>query len=393
MNDITNKLKWYSITPIDVLLFRESKPFSPGDGSWAKGLFPPMPITVFHALRSLLPYRSQPIEKNRDLNFLGVFLIDADDTVWVPTPKDLILELTEIGADRKKAGQTWESTECLQPTASDNSAWEDLLSSQSNGKAMVPPPKFPIDKLGIPLPWIKATALENYLQGKLPQKDENVFHADPWGIQILPHTQMKENQRQVKDENGYFTEVAIRLRHGWKLLVGFTSPETFPIQSVIRLGGEGHHAIVNLASENITHQMQKLLNYQKPNESSTTAYLLTPGLADVGTNLIDRGKTTPRYAAIPTEWETELQGCATDRAILWGGISKMSRRRSGEDIVQEREFTMLPQRAFVPPGSVYRFNARGDRPLTRLLPNAENHSALQTFNSLNYGLLLWGTHS
>ena len=95
MNDITNKLKWYSITPIDVLLFRESKPFSPGDGSWAKGLFPPMPITVFHALRSLLPYRSQPTEKNRDLNFLGVFLMDADDTVWVPTPKDLILELTE----------------------------------------------------------------------------------------------------------------------------------------------------------------------------------------------------------------------------------------------------------------------------------------------------------
>ena len=386
MNNQTNDLKWYSITPIDVLLFRESKPFSPGDGSWAKGLFPPMPITVFHALRSLLPHRSERNDKTRDLDFLGVFLMDADDTVWVPTPKDLILELEEVGSDRKKSGQDWASANYLQPAEIDNAAWEDILSSQSSGKAMVPPANFPLDKLGMPLPWMKLTALENYLKGHLPKKEENAFHADPWGIQILPHTQMKENQRQVKDENGYFTEVAIRLQYGWKLLVGFNAPESFPAQSVIRLGGEGHHAIVNPVSDTTTQQMEQLLNYQKPNAHTTTAYLLTPGLADVG-------KTTPRYSAIPTNWEPDLQGCATDRAILWGGISKMARRRSGELIPQEREFTMLPQRAFVPPGSVYRFTAKGDRPLTRLLPNVENHSALHTFDRLNYGLLLWGTHS
>lgn len=33
-------LYWYVIEPLNVLLFRESKPFSPGAGSWAKGLFP-----------------------------------------------------------------------------------------------------------------------------------------------------------------------------------------------------------------------------------------------------------------------------------------------------------------------------------------------------------------
>ncbi|NJO86033.1 MAG: hypothetical protein HC818_05105 [Synechococcaceae cyanobacterium RM1_1_27] len=49
-------LHWYALDPIDVLLFRESKPFSPGEGSWAKGLFPPMPTTIFQALRSALPY-------------------------------------------------------------------------------------------------------------------------------------------------------------------------------------------------------------------------------------------------------------------------------------------------------------------------------------------------
>ena len=44
-----DNLQWYTIDPIDLLLMREAKPFSPGDGSWAKGQFPPLPITVFQA--------------------------------------------------------------------------------------------------------------------------------------------------------------------------------------------------------------------------------------------------------------------------------------------------------------------------------------------------------
>jgi hypothetical protein len=65
-------MTWYRITPLDVLLFRDSRPFSPADGSWARGLFPPMPMTVFHGLRSLLRQRTTKGERtNRDLDFLG----------------------------------------------------------------------------------------------------------------------------------------------------------------------------------------------------------------------------------------------------------------------------------------------------------------------------------
>jgi len=81
------QLYWYALEPMDVLLFRESKPFSPGEGSWAKGLFPPMPTTIFQALRSALPYTS---DKARNLKFLGPFLLDEQDTLWLPAPKDLL---------------------------------------------------------------------------------------------------------------------------------------------------------------------------------------------------------------------------------------------------------------------------------------------------------------
>lgn len=38
-------MQWYVIEPLDILLFREAKPFSPGEGAWAKSIFPPVPTT------------------------------------------------------------------------------------------------------------------------------------------------------------------------------------------------------------------------------------------------------------------------------------------------------------------------------------------------------------
>jgi CRISPR-associated protein Cmr3 len=83
-----DKIRWYAIEPLDVLLFREAKPFVPGEGSWAKGQFPPMPVTVFQTLRSILDFYGS--DKKRDLEFIGPFLLDADDVLWLPTPKDIL---------------------------------------------------------------------------------------------------------------------------------------------------------------------------------------------------------------------------------------------------------------------------------------------------------------
>ena len=99
--------KWYQLTPLDVLLFRESKPFTPGEASWAKGFFPPPPSTVFQALRTALAV-SDPNESKiskRDLNFLGPFLMDSSQTLWFPTPKDLLAVGTkgEKEAEEEKA--------------------------------------------------------------------------------------------------------------------------------------------------------------------------------------------------------------------------------------------------------------------------------------------------
>ncbi len=111
-------MEWYSLTPIDVLMFREAKPFSPGEGSWAKGLFPPLPVTVFQAVRSAIAHYTR---KRRDLDFIGPFLLQDETTLWLPAPKDLVCLFPESRSEspselhnRKQSSNRWEKLVRLQ---------------------------------------------------------------------------------------------------------------------------------------------------------------------------------------------------------------------------------------------------------------------------------------
>lgn len=374
-------MKWYTITPIDVLLFREAKPFSPGEGAWAKGLFPPMPITLFQAIRSTIHYD----QKQRDLEFLGTFLLDPDNTLWLPTPKDLIAISNQPEArsqlHSKKATAQWNRLVRLQPLQDSASSWQWVCFDQAQPAPMVMPELEKSDRvLGKPHPWIKAEALIRYLQGDSHFKPEE-FHEDPWHTQILPHTQMQERTRQVREADGYFTEVAIRLKSGWRFVAAL-SLETIPEQ-VVRLGGEGHRAIVAplKAESPLSDHLNALLHPASPTDA-TTAYLLTPGLAQAEAD-------KPLYGTLPHDWKPFLKGCVSDRALLWGGVSRIQRRKAGNSSEPDWEFSLLPQRAFVPPGSVYVFDPETPNSVSSLLPAGEKRW-LETFQKLNYGKLLWG---
>ena len=125
------KMHWYSLTPVDVLLFRESKPFSPGEGSWAKGLFPPLPVTVFQAMRSALPlYATKAQRDKRDLFFMGPFLrqhsaSSTEGTLWLPSPKDLLC-IFDDEHDRKRSGGPWKEIVRSQPIDTTDDAWSTL---------------------------------------------------------------------------------------------------------------------------------------------------------------------------------------------------------------------------------------------------------------------------
>ncbi|MBO1346045.1 MAG: hypothetical protein EBE86_000955 [Hormoscilla sp. GUM202] len=387
---------WYAIEPLDVLLFRDAKPFSPGDGSWAKGLFPPLPITVFQALRSALNFYGEGQKnKKRDLEFVGPFLLDSGENLWLPTPKDLLAikkrQPTETETEQQDNSDDytddWHRTLRLQPAPRSEGIWQHLCFDRES----LPPMIAPFDKLSNneiifrPHPWIKANALCQYLRGENPNNPSD-FHDDPWGKQILPHIHMKSGERQVKDEEGYFTEVAIRLKPGWRLVAGISTTLNSP--NVVRLGGEGHRVMISRLDEGsrFSRQWQKLEKHKNQQTSSKFAYLLTPGLG-----LIEENGQALRSGVYPSSWRKILAGCVSDRALLWGGVSQIRRKLSvgGQETV-DPEFALLPQRAFVPPGTVYLFKSIPESDAC-LLPNqSQGKFWLETFRKLHYGMLLWG---
>jgi len=410
---------WYAIEPLDVLLFREAKPFSPGEGAWAKGQFPPMPITVFQALRSIESfYGNEEKDKRRDLTFTGPFLMDNKNQLWLPTPKDLCC--IRLVGDRsnpeysKDRVEDWDKLVRIVPAQQDreDSDWRHISFDNRELPPMVPPRlpegnyskrqkpwisqivaralamqnQLPEFICGSPQPWMKAQALCQYLLGENSTSPDD-FCSDPWSVQVLPHIHMETGVRQVKDSDGYFTEVAIRLKPGWKLVAGI-SKEIAETQ-VVRLGGEGHRALVSPLKDLFQLKnghwpdWEALKEFLTPKTETSTAYLLTPGLARAEAD-------APVYGAYPHEWRDRLAGCATSRPLLWGGVSSIKRRTPNSQEESELEFALLPQRAFVPPGTVYAF--KESPPSESLLLPPTGDRWLETFRMLNYGMLLWGKH-
>lgn len=408
---------WYSIEPLDVLLFREAKPFSPGDGSWAKGQFPPSPSTVFQALRSTLPEVTKKEDKQRNLQFLGCFLLDSNDNLYLPTPKDLIAiginpdndndeDENEPEDDLDNQEDTWHRTDRLIPipkhseddsnlseeeskkVEKEKQKWEHLCFDSTALSPMVAPELKKGEFICRPQSWIKWNALKTYLEGNNPNNPDD-FIADPWDVQILPHTQMETGSRKVLEADGYFTEVAIRLKPQWRLVAGLSVPID---STVVRLGGESHRVLVTPLTnfsqgQELEIYIQQGENLLKKSNSPTEsdngfqpkfAYLLTPGLAEVEPSL---------YSVYPIAWHNFLRGCVSDRPLLYGGVSTIKRQLSISGKKGDEEFALLPQRAYVPAGTVYLFK---DKPPNseQLLPTSGG-SWLKTLQQLNYGKLLW----
>ena len=69
---------WYTLTPLDVLLLRDAKPFSPGARAWAGSVFPPNGHAIAGALRGLLGQKA-------DFQLTGPFLCH-NQRLYFPRP-------------------------------------------------------------------------------------------------------------------------------------------------------------------------------------------------------------------------------------------------------------------------------------------------------------------
>ena len=86
------------IDPFDPLFFRDGKPFSMGEDTWANCIFPPSPSVIYGALRTVyfsnhiveLDHATTEQDVTKNLVIKGIYLLDNSNTILLPLPLDFV---------------------------------------------------------------------------------------------------------------------------------------------------------------------------------------------------------------------------------------------------------------------------------------------------------------
>lgn len=367
-------MHWYTLTPIDVLLFRDAKPFTPGERAWAGSVFPPNGHAIAGAMSSL-------VNRRRDIKFVlkGPFLCYRK-TLYFPRP------LNYAGKTRLVPSKWLPKEHPCQQIIWEQHHPAPLILEQSFD--------FTSDQDSEPeyrryLP--QDTVLKLLTGQRIEDKDwqcQEGEEPNPWTIETRPHNAIQEGTRQVKDTDGYFVENAIRLHSGWSLAVGIDGIEP-EINSLItlRLGGEGHRVILEACAELKSQWdlIQELSDHNFKQGGKSLAYLVTPGVFE---RKHDKGKSMCR--AWPWEWKLDhtdncsqpLVSLVTDKPVP---ISCRMREKA-----KQHSSIPAPQVFAASPGSVYYLNQPtslfADSQDSKPTPALEKTKRLR---QLGYSELLW----
>jgi CRISPR-associated protein Cmr3 len=365
-------MNWYTITPLDILLFRDAKPFTPGERAWASSTFPPNGHTIAGALRKLLGDKI-------DLQITGPFLC-RDETLYFSRPIGFVgsIPLVPLAWDENSNlhQALWDKQQpCPLVKPSDRNK-EDERKDEEIGNY-----KF--------REYLPFTTVQNYLQsGKINRgdwltKDKTKTELEPWLVETRSHNAIQEGTRQVKDADGYFVENAIRLKEGWSLAIGLE--QTIEAPAIIQLGGEGHRAILQRV-EALDNQWQRLQDLSKENLSKggkSIAYLVTSGVFERWDSNNNRQSVCRAW---PSEWKLAHAVNSNQKIGPLVSVSTASalpiscRIRDKHD--REKSIP-APQVFAARPGSLYYLNQPEE------LFQEETETKVRVWRQLGYSELLW----
>lgn len=396
VNKMDNKMYWYKLTPLDVLMFRDAKPFSPQERAWAGSVFPPNNHAIAGALLSSFNINRS---NKDDKEFLkGVFLC-CNDNLYFPRPFNYVNQkrLTPIAwlddPNHPSKQMLWDRSKPV-PLVIDRKEPND----KDNEDQKVYRQFLPHD---VVLKIVEGKALEpkdwlvNEAQDKLKISEKQ---NKPWIVETRSHNTLQDGTRQVKDSDGYFVENAVRLVDGWGLAIAVDKITDAKLSSkpkplVMRLGGEGHRVLLERcdAFDDQWNNLQKVSKENFAKGDRSLAYMVTNGVFE---RVTDRG--TPKKARYgrslcrPYPWEWELHdpdSGSSDRRVLVSVATDKPVPISCRFRNEEGESIPAPQVFAAPAGSVYYLN----RP-TELWQNNKEHGdkkSLKVWRELGYAEMFW----
>jgi len=369
---------WYTLTPLDILLFRDAKPFTPGERAWAGSVFPPNGHAIAGALSALLNRKT-----GEKLELKGPFFCYDYQNLYFPRPlgfdkKTALVPLAWVNHPLKNQvmyDRTLPSP-LIRPSGAPSDDDEDEVESQA-GCATSAPKKY---RQFLPFDVVKTYLDESIISPESWETNADIAGEDkPWIVETRSHNALESGTRQARSEDGYFVENAIRMKARWSLAIGLDQKIENPV--TFRLGGEGHRVILE-PQPHLGLQWDALQEISQKNYTTggkSLAYLVTPGAFE---RKHSNGKVLCR--AWPWEWDLaepenpqarrgELVSVATDKAVP---ISCRFRDEENKSIPAPQVFT-------APPGSVYYLNK------TPTLFQDDRTKKVHVWRQLGYSELLW----
>jgi CRISPR-associated protein Cmr3 len=362
-------MHWYKLTPLDILMLRDAKPFSPQERAWAGSVFPPNGHTIAGALRGLLG--------DERFNIIGPFLCyeNTENTLYLPRPLGFVKStaLVPLKWETKSHinNALWDETQPCPLVRPHNSKDEDEEENYNSGKEESPEFR----------QYLPSCVVKEYLKtGKIDKHCWTVVDGThenkPWTIETRSHNSIEPGTKQVKDADGYFVENAVRLHQNWSFAIGINQKIETPV--TIRLGGEGHRVIVESCPE-LGKQWQELQTISDSNfqaDTKSIAYLITPGV-------FERPHTNKHNQKVslcrPYPWEWKLKdgnfvSMSTDKPVP---ISCRIR------VKEDKTSIPAPQVFAAPPGSLYYLNK------PQGLFQDHTDSRINNWRQLGYSEMLW----
>jgi len=390
---------WYTLTPLDVWMFRDAKPFAPGERAWASAtVFPPHGHTIAGALRSIVPRSANDDPPKFALR--GPFFCHMTGNSNSGEPKLYFPSPLSYFDGQPLVPQSW-----LAESQPDSDRHNPSDSNRHNPFGAIvndpdrPEPLFKRDfmeagnsegstKAG--KTWRSGDDILHYLEkGELPEEKAAhvIAESNLWSIETRSHNTLEANARTVKTSDGYFVEKSIRLHPGWSLAIGVDRDIPTPV--TLRLGGEGHRAVLDRCPA-LDEQWNDLQEKSKANfqtDARRIAYLATPGVFQRKHNGRMMCRSSPwewtltkREGRNPNAKAGPLVSFATDRAVAIAYRTKAnkSHRNSGQSIPAPQVFAATP-------GSVYYLKHP-----TGLFQDEAQNSREHRWRELGYSELLWG---
>jgi CRISPR-associated protein Cmr3 len=374
---------WYKLTPLDILMLRDAKPFSPQERAWAGSIFPPNGHTIAGAFRGILGER-------KDFKIVGPFLChqNTENTLYLPRPLGFVgsTQLVPLTWETESHinNALWDKTQpcpLVKPHHKKDDDDDDLV--KGNGVET---------KFRQYLPYC---VVKKYLEtGKIDKNDWHIIkdsHEDkPWDEETRSHNSIEPGTKQVKDADGYFVEKAIRLHQNWSFAIGINHEIETP--ATIRLGGEGHRVMVESCPE-LGEQWQELKTISDGNfqaDTQSIAYLVTPGVFERPHKYNPDHPEKRINLCRPYPWEWKLKdgifvSMSTDKAVP---ISCRIREKQ-DNTKSITKSIPAPQVFAAPPGSLYYLNKpQGLFQDNESLAN-DKKNRVNNWRQLGYSEMLW----